>query len=84
MQKQLIQGTSVHPVRVVRDRGFLSENDLARDGGVDGEHAPVHEASVAEVGIVDFFGGPLEDFVDDVLGGLGLGFVDEEFDGGGK
>ena len=84
VQQQLVERAAVHAVRVGRNRGLLGEDNLSGDGWVDGEHAPVHEPAVAQVGVVDLFGGPLEHLVHYRLARLGLRFVDEEFDRGGE
>ena len=49
---------------------------------VGGEETPVHEAAVAEVWVVDFFGAPFEDLWDD--GGAFARSLEEEFYCGGE
>ena len=84
VQQQLIQRAAVHAVRVRRDRRLLAQHDLLRRRGVHGEQAPVHEAAVAQVGVVDVLGRRFEDLVHERLGGLGLRVVDEVLDDGGE
>lgn len=66
------------------DGGFVGEDDVLRDLRVAGEEAPVDVGAVADVGVVVFGGGGLEDLLDEVLG-LGLvGLFEEEFDDCGE
>lgn len=67
VQQQLVERAAVHAIRVRGDRRLLCEDDLARDRRVDREHAPVHESAVAQIGVVDVLGRPLEDLVHDRL-----------------
>lgn len=66
------------------DGGLVGEDDVLRDLRVAGEEAPVDVGAVADVGVVVFGGGGLEDFLDEALG-LGLvGLFEEEFDDCGE
>jgi hypothetical protein len=66
------------------DGGLVGEDDVLRDLRVAGEEAPVDVGAVADVGVVVFGGGGLEDLLDEALG-LGLvGFFEEEFDDCGE
>ena len=67
VEKQLIQSSSIHPVRVGGYWGFLGENNLSRYTWVDSQHAPVHEPSITQIRVVDFFRGPLKDFMNQLL-----------------
>ena len=81
MQQKLVECTSIHPICIVRDCRFLREYDFACDGRVDCEQAPVHEAPVAQVGIVDLLGRPLEHLVHKRLDRVGRALVDEQLNG---
>ena len=81
MEKELVECAAVHAVCVGRNRGLLGEDDLSGDGWVDGEHAPVHEPAITKIRVIDFLRRPFQNFVYDVFGGLGLGFVYKELDG---
>ena len=60
VEEELVECPAVHAVRVGRDCGFLGEDDLPRNGWVDGEQAPIHEPAIAQVRIVYLLGSPLE------------------------
>lgn len=65
------------------DGGFFAEDDAFRYCGVVagvGEEAPVHVASVAEIGVICFVDDLFEDFHDEI--GAFCGAVEEEFHGG--
>ena len=83
VQQKLVERTTIHAVRVVRDGRFLREHDFTCDGRVDREQAPIHEAPVAQVGIVNLFGRPLEHLVHERLDRVGRALVDEQLDGRG-
>ena len=77
----------VGAVAALADEGFgglVGEDDVLRDLRVAGEEAPVDVGAVADVWVVVFGGGGLEDLLDEALG-LGLvGFFEEEFDDCGE
>ena len=53
MKKELVESAPVHTIRVSRDGGFRCKHDLSCEGGVDGQHSPVHEATIAQVRVID-------------------------------
>jgi hypothetical protein len=50
----------------------LREDDISRGLWIGGEEAPVDVGAVADVWVVGFSGGGLEDLLDEGLGGRGV------------
>lgn len=66
------------------DGGFIGQDDILRDLRVAAEESPIDVGAIADVGVVVFCGGGLEDFLDELLGLRLVGLLEEEFYDGGE
>lgn len=82
VETHFLKGRGVEFLRFCCDRWLLAHDDLACRGGVRGEQPPVHVPPVAQIGVIGFLGGPLEDLWHEILALSGS--LDEEFDRGGE
>ena len=67
-----------------RDGGFIGEDDVLRYLWIGGEEAPVDVGAVADIRVVVFGGGGLEDLLDEGLGLRLVGLFEEVFYYGGE
>ena len=67
VEQKLVKSTTIHSIRVCRNRWFFHEDNFACDGGIDCQQPPVHESPVPQVRVIDLLCCPFEYFVDQLF-----------------